>query len=187
MTLSTSENQTMTEGAYNDSGIDERLDLFLETLRDIKWLSNTGEPGGDVRTVVSFEAGYDGENTAMLKVWRPHTTATEATARQNLGDAVIDRIFNKISAKIADPLYQGITKHFERAYGPDDEAQLQQTVDEGMYLEIMDTIKRDVCWGGVEWVLQKPAFFSALLEWYRRGRWPCSWDGDYPDGRPVVL
>jgi hypothetical protein len=169
--------------------VDERLRSFLQTLSDIEWLSHTGEPLGDARVVASIQAGFDGENRGMLAVWLPRSKETESFARSRFGDGIIDRIFDTISEAIHEPLYRGLCEHFERNYPDrtDDITLLQQSVDSGLYPEIMDTIKRNVCWAGIEWVLERPAFYSALLDWYRRGRLPCSWDGEYPEGQQVVL
>jgi hypothetical protein len=59
--------------------------------------------------------------------------------------------------------------------------------DEAVFPDVMDSVKRDVCWAAVEEVIALPGFFSTLLSYYRRGRWVCSWDGNYPQGRPVVV
>ena len=29
-------------------------------------------------------------------------------------------------------------------------------------------------------------FFLSLMEWYKRGHWPCGWEGTYPDGKLIV-
>ena len=36
-------------------------------------------------------------------------------------------------------------------------------------------------------ILDKPGFFTMLTEIYKEGYVPCSWDGEYPSGRAVVL
>ena len=40
---------------------------------------------------------------------------------------------------------------------------------------------------GVETALGQPQFFVSLVQVHREGRWPCAWEGRYPEGRFVVL
>jgi hypothetical protein len=60
-------------------------------------------------------------------------------------------------------------------------------VDVGLYQELLDAMTRDLCWAGVEAVLDRRGFFTDLVEYYRAGRWPCAWDGEFPEGRVVLL
>lgn len=32
----------------------------------------------------------------------------------------------------------------------------------------------------------KDGFYVKLLEWYRKGHWPCGWQGTYPEGKLII-
>lgn len=168
---------------------ERHLASYLESIRDIGWFSHASEPCSNARVVKAMQVGFDREGKKFLELWGYHTHALESRAQRSLGDAGIDRVFDAVSDAIGDPVYLGICSYFERVYhGQLDEAQIQQRMlDSAIYIEVFDSVKRDVAWAGVEYVLQEFGFFSGLLPLYRQGRWPCSWDGNYPEGRPVVL
>ena len=52
---------------------------------------------------------------------------------------------------------------------------------------MMDMVKRDMSWACIERILDKQGFFNELLKTYKAGYFPCSWLGDYPNGKAVVL
>jgi hypothetical protein len=164
---------------------EQRLIAFLASVQRIDWLSHAGESCDEARVVRNIQDGWDGENERMLEVWAPRTHALEAQAEGVLGDQTITDTFARVSETIHSDLYKGMCSYFDRIYGETDN--LQRSVDESLYIEVMDSIKRDVCWAAIEDLIQAHAFFTGLLHSYRNGRWPCSWDGEYPQGRAVVL
>ena len=167
---------------------EQRLVSFLESLRQIDWLAHAGEPCDNARAVENIQAGWDREGKRMLAVWGPRTHALEVQAQRLLGDQNIDRIFSSVSETIHERLYQGICSYLDRVYNATDEKRRgQRSVDESLYPELMDSVKRDVCWSAVEHMLLVHGFFSNLLGFYQQGRWPCSWDGEYPEGQGVIL
>jgi hypothetical protein len=94
-----------------------------------------------------------------------------------------------VSDAIHQRVYDALVAYLDRKYGvrTDDESDTQRSADDAVYPEVIDAIKRDVCWAAVESVIGAPGFFTRLLDTYARGRWPCSWEGAYPAGRPIVL
>jgi hypothetical protein len=168
---------------------EQRLYSFLEDVRHIDWLSHAGEASENIRVVENIQTACDREGARMHAVWEPQTHFIEAQAQGVLGDQEIDRIFATVSNAIHEDLYQKLCAYLDRTYGlsSDKERALQRSVDESLFPEFMDSVKRDVCWAGVEYVIALRGFFSKLLMLYQQGRWPCSWDGDYPEGQPVVL
>ena len=59
--------------------------------------------------------------------------------------------------------------------------------ESGLENEMLDMVKHDVSWACIERILNMQGFFSALLEIYKDGYFPCAWIGVYPDGQAVVL
>jgi hypothetical protein len=39
----------------------------------------------------------------------------------------------------------------------------------------------------VDDVVPRVTFFRDLLPWFEQGYWPCGWQGEYPDGKVVLL
>lgn len=163
-----------------------RLKPFLESLRSIAWFSNAGEPCEDARVVHGLQSAWDGEGERTLDIWGRETRALEAKALQWLGGQDIDQIFSAVSDAIEEPLYNGLCNYLDRVYDTIHGAK-KRTLDDGIFPEVLESVKRDVCWAAVEHALHNQGFFSNLLRFYRRGRWACSWDGNYPEGRPVLL
>lgn len=163
-----------------------RLKSFLEGLSRIKWFSRSGEPFQDARTVPNMQSAWDGEGSQMYKIWWKQSHSLETAALGSLNDQDIDRIFCAVSDEIGDALFAGLVDYLDRVYdaNPDTE---ERTFDEAVVLEVIESVKRDVSWAGVEHMIAFYGFFTTLLEVYRRGRWVCSWDGDFPDGRMVLL
>lgn len=115
-------------------------------------------------------------------LWDSHKR--DALAR--IGDSAIDWIFDATSKAMQQPLYDGAVAYFSRRKASDPSYD-DSGVDAGLIREMMDCVKRDIAWSAVEVALRRPGFFSALLSHYRKGRWPCSWAGEYPDGCVVAL
>ena len=64
-------------------------------------------------------------------------------------------------------------------------AALQQ--EAGLENEMLDMVKRDLAWAFTESQLGLDGFFGSVLKIYRNGYFPCSYDGEYPEGKFVVL
>lgn len=167
----------------------DRLNTFVKHLQSIQWFSHAGERSSNARVVSSFQGGWDGEGKQMLAAWEPQSRALEAKAQRILGDELIDDVFSAVSDSIHEPVYNGICSTLDRVYvdTANHEMQLQRSADEAVFAEVMDSVKRDVCWAGIEFMIGSDGFFGRLLELYREGRWPCSWDGEFPAGQPVVF
>jgi len=168
---------------------EQRLISFLKSVRDVAWFSHAGEPFENARVVHGMQIAWDREGNRMFEVWEQQIRALEAQAVESIGNQGIDEIFAAVSETIHASIYQGLTLYLDRIYreAHDEKQRRQRTFDDAVYPEVMDSVKRDLCWAGVEYVLQVHGFFSKLLEMYRQGRWICSWDGDYPQGQPVIL
>lgn len=58
---------------------------------------------------------------------------------------------------------------------------------DGWALEAASAATDDLAWAACELLAGEPGFFTSLLPWYNRGRWPIGWEGEYPAGRLRVL
>jgi hypothetical protein len=58
---------------------------------------------------------------------------------------------------------------------------------DGWALEASRHVVDVLAWAACELLAGEPGFFTSLLPWYDRGRWPIGWDGAYPAGRLRVL
>jgi hypothetical protein len=116
----------------------------------------------------------------MLAVWTPEINRLEKFAVAEIGEPGIDAVFEAVSSHIESPLMSAMERYFDKRSTD------KSNADHGLWPQWLDAIKRDLCWAAVEAVLNRPGFFTALLCYYRAGRWPCAWeDGDR--GKRVVL
>jgi hypothetical protein len=163
--------------------MEKPLKSFLDSL-NLAWFSHAGEPCPGARTVDSMQTGWDREGKKGFELWDQQTHALEEKARSSLGDNRIDEIFATVSEAIQESLGNGMSAYLDRVYRDTAE---NRTVNDAVLLKVIESVKRDVCWAAVEHVLNVDGFFSRLLGIYRTGHWACSWDGEYPKGRPVIL
>ena len=58
-----------------------------------------------------------------------------------------------------------------------------------------DALINDISWNLLHFIIEnhykrkriiRTSFFSELFEFYRLGRLPCGWDGDFPNGRLII-
>lgn len=161
------------------------LDSFLVSLSDISWLAHAGDPHPNWIVVADTVAGYDGWNTEMLSTWSPRTHRLEQQAIAAITNAAIDEIFAATSERIGPSVATALGDYFDRR--PNINESTDCGADQGLWPEVLDSIKRDVAWAAIEHVLHDYDFFTDLLTYYRAGRWPCGWSGEYPEGKVVVL
>jgi hypothetical protein len=158
----------------------KKLQEFVQSLAEMPWLSHTGEPCPDALVVSSIAEGWDDWNDQMMTVWRPRSAALEEIARTVMGEPGIDEVFADVAGVAGPGIEVALGRHFDRHPNSSDS-------DLGLWPDVLETMKRDIAWAAVEAVLGRPGFFSSILPYYRRGRWPCAWSGEYPEGRIVVL
>lgn len=151
---------------------------FLQEIKQINWFGHNREHNTEYNVIFSIFEAYDVWNKQMLTIWEPHISFLENTAIQRIGDSKIDEIFSFVSFEIGDMIWQKWSEFIVRWH-------LENEV--GLDHEIMDMVKRDMSWACIERVLNMHGFFSELLEIYKKGYFPFSWLGDYPNGKAVVL
>lgn len=150
---------------------------FIEKIKPIKWFENSGTSTDKYLLVRSVYDAYDNWNAKYLEVWEPPICLLEKLAVEIIGSDALDDIFDTVSFAIDEDIWREWTAFRERGLSE------QSGLDE----EIVDMVKRDLCWAAVEYVLNRTGFFTALLEIYKDGYFPCGWDGVYPNGRAAVM
>lgn len=171
------------KGAVSHCLLDEYLkrdvsERFIEEIKSVKWFVHGGEETQKYLLVKSVYDAYDNWNAIYLSVWDPQIGALEKLAEAVIGSDAVDDIFETVSAALGEDLYQAWGE-FRRRAGLEEENALDD--------EIIDMIKRDLCWAAVERALGEKGFFTGLLEVYADGHFPCGWDGDFPYGRAAVM
>jgi hypothetical protein len=158
---------------------ESRLREFLRSIENVDWLGSATEPSPDVVVCSDFTDAWDVWRRA--DVWAGQTHSLERRARESIGEKSIDDVFEVVSEYIRESVWQGIGRYLE--------AHVRQgnISDEGLSYDVLEDIKRDVSWAAIEALLDEQSFFHRLLAWYRQGRWPCGWNGDFPAGSLVVL
>lgn len=160
---------------YLKRGVSER---FAEEIIPIKWFEKSGTPTEKYLLVGSVYDAYDNWNANYLSVWEPQTCFLEKLASEIIGDDAVDDIFETVSMALDEEIWNAWQSFRERG-GLEEENALDE--------EIVDMVKRDLCWAAVERALDKPGFFTALLVIYKDGYFPCGWDSEYPGGRAAVM
>ena len=115
--------------------------------------------------------------------WSLRTHGAEGIARKVLSDPEIDEIIDDVAAVIDENLrrFDPLIAYYGR-FAPDGDPSRIEWERGAAH-----SVKRDLAWAACERVVGEPGFFSDLLPWYERGRWPVGWDGEYPAGRVRVI
>ena len=118
-----------------------------------------------------------------VSFWSERTHEAEARAKRHLSDAEIDTIIDEVAAVIDEDLLRfGPVVAYYGQYFPDGDA--GRIEDER---QAAHSVKRDLAWAAMERAIGESGFFSDLLAWYDRGRWPVGWCGKFPAGNVRVL
>ncbi len=160
--------------------MDVEINDYIAEITQIDWLKNSGSGSKKYHVIHSIFEAYDDWNDEMLAVWEPHINRLEAKAQETMGDAWIDEVFETVAEALTlnNLLWEKWTAFIERC---------DLGEECGLDNEMLDMIIRDVAWAYIELVLGKTDFFAKLLEIFKEGYFPCSWDGEYPEGKAVVL
>lgn len=168
-----------------DDDQERRLEAFLKSLSDVAWFANAGRPSTKYHVAADAVVAWDDWNEAMLSVWLPRSERLEALAVGAIGDPAIDSIFRRVDSAIEPSVHAAVRAYFARR--PDTTENTECGADLSLRPEIVGFVVRDMSWAAVETALEQPGFFVSLEPVYREGRWPCAWEGRYPEGHFVVL
>lgn len=163
----------------------DALTSFLKEAQEFPWIAHAGSPYEGAIVVGGVVEAWDDWSDKMFDVWRPRTELIEEMARSELGEAAIDQVFEVVAVTLSPAILRGLTSYFEGKTAG--KKKVDVAIDDELYGELVDVMVRDMCWAAVETLLNRKGFFTRLVEYYREGRWPCSWDGSYPEGRVVLL
>jgi hypothetical protein len=157
----------------------EIRDDFFAWLRAFPLVKNVGTPADPPEVL-----GPSGTPDYLdVKFWSERTHEVESRARRHLTDAEIDTIIDEVAAVIVEDLlrFDPLIAYYGRYFPAGDVGRIE---DER---QAAHAIKRDLAWAATERAIGEPGFFSDLLEWYDRGRWPVGWAGKFPAGHVRVL
>ena len=158
--------------------VHEKTKEFLNEIDTIDWFAHSGRPNEKYHMLFSLYEACDTWGKQYLELWEPQICALEAVAVERIGDDTINEIFLTVSAAIGDIVWEKFGEYIERQH-------LGEEL--GVSYELHDMIKRDMAWACVDYILDMPGFFTMLKDIFKEGYFPCSWDGEYPAGRAVVL
>jgi hypothetical protein len=158
------------------------LQIFLDSLDTVDWLAHAGEVHSTWIVVADVVEGFDGWSAEMMKTWSPRTYRLEQRALKVVSSETVDEIFAETAEHIGPPAGAALESYFDRQPNINERGE-----DFGLWPEVLYSIKRDVAWAAVEHILHEPGFFTDMLKYYRSGRWPCGWSGEYPGGSVAVL
>jgi hypothetical protein len=152
---------------------------YSSWLRTFPLLIDIGKPGKPPQVIAASDAPV----YLNVPFWSERTHSVEALAQKQLKDDDIDRIINEVAAVIDEDLlrFDPLIAYFARFFPDGDPGRIE---DER---EVAHCVKRDLAWAAIERVIEQQGFFTQILPWYDKGRWPCSWSGKYPAGHVLVL
>jgi len=152
---------------------------FLNRVRALPLLTNIGQSGKSPEIIsVNVAPVY-----LNVPFWSERTHEAEALAREHLSDAEIDGVIDDVAGVIDEDLlrFDPLIAYFARFFPDGDPRRID---DER---EVALSVKRDLGWAAIERLIEHQGFFTELLPWYEKGRWPCDWAGKYPTGHVLVL
>jgi len=159
----------------------KQLDQFIAEIKTISWFERAGEPSEKYWVIDTIWEACDTYGKQMQEVWEKNTIAMEEKALKYLNDRQIDDVFEKVSLAIGNEVYEAICDLEDRIGQETGEDQ------SGLEEEILDFIKRDTAWAGVERLLGIKDFFTRVYEINKSGHWACSWIDRYPKGNFIIL
>jgi len=168
-----------------DDDQERQLEAFLQSLSAVAWFANAGLPSTKYHVAADAVVAWDDWNAAMLSVWLPRSERLEALAIAAIGDPAIESIFHRVESAIEPSVHAAVRAYLARR--PDTTENTECGADLALRPEIVGAVVRDMSWAAVETALGQPGFFVSLVPVHRQGRWPCAWEGQYPEGRFVVL
>jgi hypothetical protein len=142
-------------------------------------LTNIGQPGNASEII----GPTDKPVLLDLPFWSERTHEAESHALRHLTDPHIDGIIEEVAAVIDEDLrrFNPLVAYYGR-FAPDGDPNRIRCEREAAH-----SVKRDLAWAAIERAVGEPDFFSGLLRWYERGRWPVGWAGAYPAGHVRVV
>jgi hypothetical protein len=154
-------------------------DDFFAWLRTFPLLTNIGKAGDSPEVIGPSSAPV----YLDVAFWSERTHEIEARALRHLTDAEIDEIIDEVAAVIDENLlrFDPLVAYYGRFFPDGDVGRIE---DER---QAAHSVKRDLAWAAIERAIGDAGFFTDLLAWYERGRWPVGWAGNYPSGHLSVL
>lgn len=157
----------------------EKINAFVDDVKNINWFKRCGIPNEKYHMVFSLYEANDGIwGMRYHDVWELNICPLEDIAVEMIGDDAIEDSFEIVSDAIGDTIWNKFGEFIKRERHEDQLA----VVD-----ELFDNVRRDMAWACVEYLMDQPGFFTMLKDIFKEGYFPCSWDGEYPEGRAVVL
>ena len=157
----------------------EKINAFLDEAKSINWFERCGKKKKKYHMVFSLYDANDGLwGMKANEVWEANICPLEDIAVEKIGDDEVDEIFETVCDAIGDVVWNKFGEFVARRHLDDQLA---------VFDELFNSARRDMAWACVEYILDMPGFFTMLKDIFKEGYFPCSWDGEYPAGRAVVL
>lgn len=160
---------------------DKIFGLYAKQLREISWLTNITLHSDEPNILTTTEKPI----FLNESFWSKRTHEIESCALQTLSNDDIDKVFDDVAKVMDENLdrFNPIINYFAQCYPDSEDISLRMDYETDM----AHSIKRDLAWIAIEKVIGESGFFSGLLECYKAGRWPCDWDGDFPEGHVLCI
>ena len=161
---------------------------FLDSIREVPWFSKVGEPTERDAELIRVDFDFLAQHhAAPYAPWGVALVNAEIRIERlvfdhsRLGEWDLVRKEVKFSRSWVEKFYDMLFQRYSGYYGD----------DTCLYAHEMVEIPFRLLWGAVDEVMlgdldPNLSFFGSLIPWFRRGHWPCGWQGDWPQGKLVL-
>lgn len=156
-----------------------RTTATLESLRAVDWFRNVGIQGTD--------------GPVILSSWKAAIESCGSMEWENLCLEAANQYRERLLERSRDEFRRW--NEVVEAIKPSAEALvLEKTqrviADHHLPTMFLDTVKWDILHLFMECEFAdtyQPGFYASQAYWYREGRFPCGWDGAFPDGGRLII
>ena len=160
---------------------------FLESLNDVPWFSQVGQPTGWDGELTRVEFDFLAQHhKAPYAPWGAVLVMIESRIErlvfdsQRLGEWGAIRKLVKFPTEWVDNFYLALNERYPGYYG-----------ESCLYAHELVNPPIRLLWGAVDEAMvadldSSLTFFGSLVPWLRRGHWPCGWQGEWPQGKLIL-
>jgi hypothetical protein len=156
----------------------QRTAADLEELKRIEWFTSVGHAEGD--------------DIVIAKSWLDALEWSEGTWEKVQQEAA-NRLTESLAAASRDEFqsWNDVVRSVRPIVSELVLAKTRPVVErEGLDSDFVDAVRWDILHLAMEDEYSRfpvPGFFAKLGTWYKKGHWPCGWDGSIDSGRLVVF
>jgi hypothetical protein len=161
----------------------ERTKLTLEQLENAEWFAKVGKPyqSEEPKKLLFIKTWEEAIQWCSSQYWDDLILEAQNQYREKLFERSIERF----------RLWNDIVDEMKKHTIPLVERKTEKVIIENdlpkIFSDCVDWDILGVCMEAEFADVFPPGFFASQAFWYVRGRFPCGWQGDFPDGKLVIF